>query len=152
MSRLRPPVKYGPDNNRFNGGLCFHDGRWIVCCKDGTKMLFSRAVMCARERRILDSNEIVHHKDEDITNDDELNLEIVTRSDHVNMHRKKLLQSALPKICRGENHPRSKVTNSHVVEIRENRNGESYGELATRLGVRRETIWAIATGRQRRAG
>jgi hypothetical protein len=88
MSRKPPPVRYGPDNNRFNGGLCHRDdGRTVIYCRDGSLLYYYRGVMAAQIGRLLRSDEIVHHKDEDVTNDDPSNLEIVTRAEHLAMHR-----------------------------------------------------------------
>lgn len=82
-------MRYGAANNRYNGGLCRrkNDGRWLIHCRDGTLMLYSRAVMAAEIGRLLTPSEIVHHKDEDTANDDPSNLQIVTRAEHIAMHR-----------------------------------------------------------------
>lgn len=82
----------GVRSNRYNGGLCFDKskGRWVIVCRDGSLMLFSRAVMAAEEDRLLQSDEIVHHVDEDPTNDDPSNLQLVTREEHIEIHREGL--------------------------------------------------------------
>ena len=91
-NRSNPPVRYGAENNRFNHGLCFmkQQGRWLVCGRDGTVLLFSRAVMAAEIGRLLTSQEIVHHINEDTTDDRPANLQITTRAEHINMHREQL--------------------------------------------------------------
>lgn len=68
----------GAEHNRYNGGLTYNKirNRWYVVCRDYTQVPFARVVMEARLKRELRSEEIVHHKDEDSTNDDPTNLEI----------------------------------------------------------------------------
>lgn len=85
----KPPVRYGAENNRFNGGLCFNQrlGRWVIHCRDGSLMYYYRGVMAAQVGRLLRPDELVHHRDEDTTNDDPANLEIVTRAEHMALHR-----------------------------------------------------------------
>lgn len=85
----------GAANARYNGGLCLDTGkgdtpRWVICCRDGSLLLYSRAVMAAHIGRLLTSSEIVHHRDENTLNDDVANLQIVTRAEHIAMHRAKL--------------------------------------------------------------
>jgi hypothetical protein len=82
-----PPVLNGAANPRFSGGLGLHsDGRCYVTCRDGSRIAYSRAVMAANVGRLLESSEIVHHEDEDPTNDDLGNLKIVTRAAHLRIH------------------------------------------------------------------
>lgn len=80
----------GDRNSNFKGGLCLHDGRWLIWCRDNTSLLFSRGVMAAQVGRLLRSDEIVHHIDENTTNDDPSNLEVTTRAEHIQKHRKML--------------------------------------------------------------
>ena len=87
-----PPVRYGRDNNRYNGGLCQRpDGRWLIHCRDHSLLLFYRGVMAAHIGRLLDPSEIIHHVNGDVTDDRIENLQIVTRAEHMNMHRADLL-------------------------------------------------------------
>jgi hypothetical protein len=78
-------------NSRYNGGLCFYEGRLMVCCRDGSVMWFSRAVMAAETKRLLRPDEIVHHINGDGSDDRPENLTILTRSEHINLHRDDLL-------------------------------------------------------------
>lgn len=71
---------------RESGGLYLNQGRWQIVCRDGTKMLYSRAVVAARIGRLLRSEELVHHRNEDTTDDRDENLELTNASEHVAHH------------------------------------------------------------------
>lgn len=77
----------GTANPRYSGGLCFHRGRWIICCRDGTTLYYARGVMAAKIGRLLTPDEIVHHRNGRTDDDRPENLEITTRAAHMNMHR-----------------------------------------------------------------
>jgi hypothetical protein len=81
----------GANNPRYNGGLCRHKGRLMVCCRDGTVLWFSRAVVAAHIGRLLRPAEIVHHVNGDPTDDRIENLQVTTRSEHIEIHRDELL-------------------------------------------------------------
>lgn len=83
----------GSLNGMYNGGLSFGGGRWLVVCRDGTTMLYSRAVMAAEIGRLLTPEEIVHHVNEDTTDDDPGNLEVETRASHLEIHRATMEQA-----------------------------------------------------------
>lgn len=88
----RPPVRHGTDNNRFNGGLCLRDdGRTVIVCRDGSLLAYYRGVMAAHIGRLLTPEEIVHHINGDPGDDRIENLEIVTRAEHIDMHRADLM-------------------------------------------------------------
>lgn len=83
-----PPVFHGADHPRFNGGLCVRsDGRCVINCRDGSLLYFYRGVMAAHIGRLLTVDEIIHHKNDDPSDDRIENLEIVTRAAHIHMHR-----------------------------------------------------------------
>jgi hypothetical protein len=86
-------ARRGPENNRYNGGLCFdkNQGRWLICTRDGKAILYARAVMEAHLRRFLRSDEIVHHRNGDPADDRVENLQIVTRSEHMEIHRDEIM-------------------------------------------------------------
>lgn len=125
-------AKRGEENVRYNGGLCFHQGRWMICCRDGTVMLYSRGVMAAQIGRLLRSDEIVHHRNEQTDDDRPENLQIVSRAEHIAMHR-----SALQAATRR----RSRLTVEKVAEIRQRAaGGETYAALGRAFGVQSGSI------------
>lgn len=86
-----PPVHYGRDNNRYNGGLCVRDdGRCVINCRDGSLLFFYRGLMAAHVGRLLRRDEIVHHKNGDPSDDRIENLEVMSRAEHINLHRLEL--------------------------------------------------------------
>lgn len=107
MARVDSATKYcsvlcsgrargGERNPRYKGGLCYDKGkkRWLVHCRDSSIMLYSRAVMAGVIGRLLSPTEIVHHRNEDTTDDRPENLQLTTRSEHIEMHRDKLRRKA----------------------------------------------------------
>ena len=61
-------------------------GRWYVRCRDGSRMLYARAVMAGQLGRLLRPDEQVHHRNEDPADDRPSNLQVVTRSEHARLH------------------------------------------------------------------
>lgn len=84
---LRSRALAGKSNPRFNGGLTFHRDRWRIYCRDHSFVAFARAVVAAELRRPLTSDEIVHHINGDSTDDRIENLVILTRAEHLALHR-----------------------------------------------------------------
>jgi hypothetical protein len=84
-------ARSGSKHHAYNGGLSQDpSGRWKIMCRDGTQMWFYRGVAAAQLGRLLDPDEVVHHADEDPSNDDLSNLVVTTRSAHIAMHREAL--------------------------------------------------------------
>ena len=82
----------GANNPRFNGGLSqWPNGRTVVCCSDGSIVTYARALMEAHLRRALRSDEVVHHLNGDHTDDRVENLQVLTRAEHIDIHRPELL-------------------------------------------------------------
>jgi len=71
-------------------GLCIHKGRAMVCCRDGSVVWYSRALVESDIGRHLRSDEIVHHINGNGSDDRLENLEIVTRAEHIEIHRAEL--------------------------------------------------------------
>ena len=81
---------------KFHGPYIYSSGRCagrryvIVLDENGKRdrqILYSRWIMETKMGRRLDPSEHVHHVDEDFTNDDIDNLEIVPIADHTRHHR-----------------------------------------------------------------
>lgn len=86
--RSKPPVHYGKDNNRYNGGLSTCDGRTIIVHRDGKHWTFwYRAIMEVHLGRELRSDEIVHHINGDPGDDRLENLQLMSRAEHLEVHR-----------------------------------------------------------------
>ena len=84
-------TRRGANNPRFNGGMSESQGRTIVVARDGSWEFYYRVLMAAHLGRDLRSDEIVHHINGDHTDDRLENLEVVTRADHIELHRDALL-------------------------------------------------------------
>lgn len=63
-----------------------NQGRWRVVCRDGSIMLYSRAVCAARLGRLLRADEWVHHVNEDSTDDRDENLQVMAPAAHAAHH------------------------------------------------------------------
>lgn len=63
------------------------EGRWFVLGRDRHVMLWARIVMENELGRMLNSDEIVHHIDGDRTNDHPSNLVVMTRGEHIGLHK-----------------------------------------------------------------
>lgn len=83
----------GRANPRYNGGLSFNRrlGRWVIVCRDGSLMYYSRGVVAAELGRLLRDDELVHHRNGDATDDRAENLQVVSRSEHFRMHEPEIL-------------------------------------------------------------
>lgn len=90
-----PPIRRGRGSNRYNGGVSFNraQNRWVICCRDGTLILFSRGVMAAEMGRLLTAHEIVHHRNGDTTDDRPENLQVMTRAEHIRLHYADLMRA-----------------------------------------------------------
>jgi hypothetical protein len=81
---------HSPTRGRTMGSqaFCVTGGRTYVLSRgrDGTAMLYSRVLMWNEIDRELRSDEIVHHINEDPTDDRIENLQIVTRAKHLKLH------------------------------------------------------------------
>lgn len=120
---------------------------------NGKKIDEHRYIMEQQLGRKLDYNEIVHHKDEDTSNNDPSNLELTNRSEHTKHHRKgksasESTKKALSKAKKGKaHHWQRKLTKEDVEYIRANYKPRSkeYGTraLARKYGIDHMTIVRI---------
>jgi hypothetical protein len=86
-----PPVHYGRENNRYNGGLCVRDdGRCVIYCRDRSLLYYYRGLMAAHLGRLLRPDEIVHHVNGDPSDDRLENMQILTRAEHMDLHREEI--------------------------------------------------------------
>lgn len=80
--------------NKNNGyGLSYfkRDKRWFIICRNKNKIPFARAIAEGYFKIKLSNNQVVHHINEIETDDRIENLMILTRSEHLSIHRKKVL-------------------------------------------------------------
>lgn len=84
--RANAPRLTGALNNRYNGGLCEHDGRLWVVCRDGSQVTYARALMMGHLGRLLGPWECVHHVNEDPADDRLENLMVMSRAEHARHH------------------------------------------------------------------
>lgn len=79
--------QFGPLNNGWKGGIFIHQttNRTFIKTAEGYKFIYRQLMEEILGRKLL-RNEVVHHKDEDPTNNDPDNLEVMTRSEHIRLH------------------------------------------------------------------
>ena len=118
---------------------------------DGKCIDRHRLVMEKKLGRKLGSWELVHHKDEDKTNDHPDNLELTTRSKHAKHH---VTQAqidrftAIPKSC-GSSNGSAKLTEADIPAIRKKLSQGVLGKiLADEYGVNPTTISDIKLGKK----
>ena len=86
----RTSFKKGQIPANFKGGISYskRDKRWLITCREGQGSYpYAKAIMSCHLKRLLGPNEIVHHKDTNSTNDVLNNLQLVTRAEHLKMHK-----------------------------------------------------------------
>ena len=86
------PLRFVNGHNRKGRGkvaLTFNKalGRWVINCRDGSKYYYAKAVLENKIGRQLLPGEITHHMDDDKTNDEPGNLEVMSsQSEHATHH------------------------------------------------------------------
>jgi hypothetical protein len=133
------PLK-GKDNPSWNGGRYLSNGYWWLSLDEG-KVAEHRHVMSVHLGRELLPEEIVHHINHDKQDNRIENLEIMTRSEHMDEHRPEFAC----KVKKGVEIGTSKLTEDSILEIRGS--SESNSDLADRFGV---TVTNIGYIRQRK--
>lgn len=84
------PQMHGENHPGYKGGYINRQGYREICVK-GESILEHRYVLQCHLGRALHSDEIVHHINHNKTDNRLENLQIVTRAEHMNMHREQLL-------------------------------------------------------------
>jgi len=106
-----------PSSSQKNGYL-------TVLNENGVLEREHRLIMKDLLGRKLRSNEVVHHIDGNITNNDPNNLEVMTRADHISLHHK------------GEGHPNAILSDEDVVRMIELRHsGVLTKVIAKQFGI-----------------
>jgi hypothetical protein len=82
----------GKLHENYKGGLCFDKNkkRWLIWCRDNKYVLYSHAVFEGYTKNEIRKNYIVHHVDGNSQNDELYNLQLMTRSNHVKLHKPRL--------------------------------------------------------------
>lgn len=122
---------------------------------NGVKQDYHRYLMEQKLGRKLDSNEVVHHMDDNKSNNDIDNLQVMTRSEHAKLHAKppyfpEWVYDDLRVRMTGNIPKNRKLTEDDVRFIRAHyvpRDPE-YGAraLGRKYGVRHQTIYEVAKG------
>lgn len=89
--------------------------------------------------RYLDTDELVHHKNENKQDDAIDNLQIVSRAEHARIHGRQR--------C-GEKSKANKLTEAEAMEIRGLRGIEPQASVAARFGITQQTVSDIQVGRR----
>jgi len=92
----RPHIRTGSNNPKWRGGICIdRDGRKLIYSPNHPKpdvdKLYCyeyRLIMEKHLGRYLEKGEIVHHINNDVTDDRIENLAVMSQIDHINLHRK----------------------------------------------------------------
>ena len=80
------PHNYKPEGSQRKDG-------YVRLTVNGKRVLKHRHIMEQHLGRKLKPDEIVHHIDGDNTNNDINNLQIMSQSEHINLHRKEMLEA-----------------------------------------------------------
>ncbi len=94
LGKKRPDIS-GKNHYRWNGGISIKQGRKTIFkpnhpfASNHGYVLVYRLIIEKHIGRYLKPEEIIHHKDEDRTNNNIENLQIMTNSEHISHHMKK---------------------------------------------------------------
>ncbi len=149
VQSVNPPIgiekkrksRYGEGNSKWRGGrVKMSDGRILLYmpdhpnanCIGGTHILEYRFTAERITGRPLRDNEIVHHKNGDVTDNRLENLDVLSQSEHAKLH------------LSGELSPNHKLTADNVCFIRES--SLSLPKLSKLFGVSVATVWRARRG------
>jgi len=85
---IKRPELTGKKHPNWKGGCYTSKTGYVIHCINGKDVPEHRIVMEEYLGRKLKSEEIIHHIDENHSNNDIDNLKVVSRAEHINIHRK----------------------------------------------------------------
>ena len=130
------PEFSGNNHPNWKGGCYISKDGYIIHCINGKDVPEHRIVMENHLGRKLKSEEIIHHIDKDHGNNNIDNLQIVTRSEHMKLHREEL-----------DNSRNFKISHKEAEEIYNSKDKNSL--LAKKYDVSRGYIVLIKRGDRR---
>ena len=89
---IRENPKTGEYHPNWNGGVYMQDGYKSLKQEDGSYKFEHRIVMEEYLGRELSSDEIIHHIDGNRSNNDISNLQLLSRTEHIEIHREDLIK------------------------------------------------------------
>ena len=113
---------FGSKNPKWKGGRCkMADGRMMVYARGnplanisgGVYMLEYRGIAQKKLGRLLRRGEIVHHIDGDVSNNDPSNLDVITRSEHIRIHRDEMVKANLKAHAKRRKYATKNAVQSH---------------------------------------
>jgi hypothetical protein len=125
-----------------NNEIGIDNGYEYIIGKDGKPVYIHRKIMAEKLGRSLLKTEIVHHKDELKTNNDEFNLEITNLVNHGKHHYKSIPHPV--EYAKGSCNGNSKLKEEEVRNIKEDlKNGIDEKLLCKIYNVSYDTVWDI---------
>lgn len=100
QTRVQMTGKFGPNAHNWKGGGVGFFGYHMIGLS-GKQRPVHRLIMEVHLGRKLSSNEIVHHIDENKLNNNIENLQLVSRSEHMRIHKRPRRQNVCKDICIG---------------------------------------------------
>jgi hypothetical protein len=139
----------GSKNGNWKGGVSKGTHGYLMLTSGPHARKFKlqhRDLMERHLGRKLGSDEIIHHKNGDKTDNRIANMEIMTRADHMAEHRVEILANNNPVI--GVDHHNAKLTPEAVLDMRARRAaGEPLSAIARIYGIDRKTARSAIQGK-----